>query len=260
MAPNSSVVRGMLVAITALVIGGCAAAKPPSGDYSGAESDPWEPYNRNMQVFNNRLDRVTTRPLALGYKKITPQWFRNGVSNVMDNLGYPIVFVNDFLQGKFKQGGLDFLRFGINSTLGVGGIFDAAARFDLAENNEDFGQTLAKWGVPSGPYLVLPIFGPSTLRDGPAQAAGFVLDGRNYIGGSSEQDKLLVIDIIDARTRLLAAEGLLNDSFDPYLTLRESWLQRRQYLIYDGDPPLDEDDEFLDEFMDEEELADEPAD
>ena len=238
--------------LATLLLGACAAARPPAGDYSNVDYDPWEPFNRNMTVFNNGLDKAITRPLAVGYRKITPAYVRGGVNNIFSNLGYPIVFVNDFLQGKVAQGGRDVLRFGINSTLGVGGIFDAAARFGLDKNNEDFGQTLAVWGVPSGPYVVLPFLGPSTLRDGPAGAAEFFLDGRNYVGGASVQDKLLVLDIVSARANLLSAETLIADSFDQYLTLRESWLQRREYLIYDGDPPLP-DDEFLDEFLDEEE-------
>ena len=241
-----------LAFIVVLVLGGCAAARPPGGNYSGADYDPWEPLNRNVTVFNNRLDKVITRPLAVGYTKVAPQFVRGGISNVFRNLGYPVVFINDFLQGKFAQGGRDVLRFGINSTVGVAGIFDAASRFGLEANNEDFGQTLAVWGVPSGPYFVIPFLGPSTLRDAPANTAGFLLDGRNFIGGSSEQDKLLVLDIISSRAGLIPAESLLNDSFDPYLTLRESWLQRREYLIYDGNPPEPE-DEFLDEFLDEDE-------
>ncbi|MEO1036837.1 MAG: VacJ family lipoprotein [Pseudomonadota bacterium] len=240
----------VVLCVVAIAVGGCAAARPPGGNYSEAEYDPWEPFNRNMTVFNDRVDRWTTRPLAIGYRKVTPQFVRRGINNVFSNLGYPLVFVNDFLQGKFAQGGRDLLRFGINSTIGVAGIFDAGSRFGLEENNEDFGQTLAVWGVPAGPYIVLPFFGPSTLRDGPSSAASFVLDGRNYIAGASVQDKLLILDIISARASLLSAESLLEDSYDPYLTLRESWLQRREYLIYDGEPPVAE-DEFLDEFLEE---------
>ena len=251
---TTATVRGVvgpaMLALT-LALAGCAAARPPSGNYSGADYDPWERYNRNITVLNDRMDRAITRPLAVGYRKITPQFFRTGVRNVFSNLGYPIVFVNDFLQGKFAQGGRDVLRFGINSTIGIAGIFDPASRFGLERNNEDFGQTLAVWGVPSGPYFVMPFLGPSTLRDAPSSAAEFFIDGRNYIGGASEQDKLLILDVISGRASLLSAESLLNDSFDPYLTLRESWLQRREYLVYDGEPPETE-DEFLDEFLDEE--------
>lgn len=229
---------------------GCAATRPEGG-YSNSPADPWEPANRAIFAINNRIDRATLKPLAKGYKKITPKVVRTGISNFMGNLGYPVVFINDFLQGKFRQGGKDTLRFVLNSTVGLAGIVDVASEAGLKENNEDFGQTLAHWGVPSGPYVMLPFFGPSSLRDAPALGVDYLMDGRNYVGDSSEQDKLLIVDIIDLRTRLLSAEGILEDSYDPYLTLREAWLQRRQYLIHDGDPPLDED------FFDDEEFFDE---
>ncbi|MEM8984303.1 MAG: VacJ family lipoprotein [Pseudomonadota bacterium] len=246
----------VILLIALAVLTGCAAARPPGGKYSEADYDPWEPLNRNVTVFNDRLDRYALRPLAVGYRKVTPTFARNGLTNFFNNLGYPVVFINDFLQGKLAQGGRDLARFGLNSTLGVGGFFDFASRVGLEANNEDFGQTLAVWGVPAGPYIVLPFLGPATLRDGPALGAGFALDGRNFLGGSSLQDKLLVLDVVNARSNLIAAEGLLADSFDTYITLREAWLQRREFLIHDGDPPAPE-DEFLDEFLDEEDELEE---
>ncbi|MEM1263957.1 MAG: VacJ family lipoprotein [Pseudomonadota bacterium] len=249
-------VRRFLLLSALVVVAGCAAARPPGGKYSEADYDPWEPFNRNVTVFNDRLDRWALRPLAVGYRKVTPKVARGGISNFFNNLGYPVVFINDFLQGKVAQGGRDVLRFGLNSTLGVGGIFDFASRVGLEQNNEDFGQTLAVWGVPSGRYLVLPFFGPATLRDGPALSAGFLLDGRNFVGDTGLQDKLLILDVINGRSNLISAEGLLADSFDPYITLREAWLQRREFLIHDGDPPQAE-DEFLDEFLDEEDELEE---
>ena len=237
-----------LVGYALLFLGGCASV--PEGS-TPAPHDPWEGFNRSVYNFNDAVDGATLEPLARGYRKITPQFARTGVSNFMANLGYPAVFVNDFLQGKAVQGSRDVLRFVVNSTLGLGGFFDVATNLGLPENDEDFGQTLAVWGVPDGPYLMLPLLGPSTLRDAPARVVDVALDLRRYIGSTGTQDKLLAVDIIDQRTRLLAAEGLLDDSYDPYLTLRNAWRQRRQYVIHDGDPPLDddffEDDEFFDD-------------
>lgn len=243
----------VLATLTAVLLAGCATHKPEAG-YSEAASDPWEPTNRTLYAFNTAVDKATLRPLALGYRKITPQFFRTGVSNLFDNLGYPTVFVNDFLQGKFRQGGRDFLRFGVNSTLGLAGLFDVASKMGLSENSEDFGQTLAVWGVPAGPYLQLPLLGPSSLRDAPSMVADYFTNGLTYVDNTSVRDKLQVARLIDLRYRLLTAETLLDDSYDPYLTLRESWLQRRAYQIYDGDPPLDDeffDDEFFDDELDE---------
>lgn len=237
----------LIVVAAGSVAGGCASSPTP-----GVESpdDPWEPSNRSIYGFNDTLDRATLKPIAKGYRKITPRFARQGVSNFMLNLGYPSVFINDFLQGKVRQGGADFARFLVNSTIGIAGFFDVATSMGLKENDEDFGQTLAVWGVPAGPYVMVPFFGPATVRDAPALIVDYFLDMRNYIGSTGVQDKLLIVDIIDLRYRLLSVEDLISDAYDPYLTIRDAWLQRREYLIYDGDPPVD--DEFEDEFLDEE--------
>lgn len=241
------ILPALVVFVLGSVAGGCATSPAP-GDAS--PDDPWEPRNRSIYNFNDTLDGATLKPIAKGYRKIAPGFARQGVSNFMLNLGYPSVFINDFLQGKVRQGGADFARFLVNSTIGVAGFFDVATSMGLKENDEDFGQTLAVWGVPSGPYVMVPFFGPATVRDAPALIVDYFLDLRNYIGSTGVQDKLLLVDIIDLRTRLLSVEDLISDAYDPYLTIRDAWLQRRDYLIYDGDPPID--DEFEDEFLDQE--------
>ncbi len=239
------------LALATLLIGGCATHKPEGG-YSGAESDPWEATNRSIYAFNNVVDKATLRPLARGYRAVTPRFARVGISNFFSNLAYPGVALNALLQGKVKQSGRDLLRFGMNTTLGLGGLVDIASDAGLTANEEDFGQTLAVWGVPAGPYVQLPFLGPSTLRDAPAQFVDVFTDGQTYVDESSVRDKLRILSLVDTRYRLLSAEALLDDAYDPYLTLREAWLQRREYVIYDGEPP--EDDDFFDEaFLEEDE-------
>lgn len=241
---------------TCVAMMACAAQKPEGG-YSNDPSDPWEPANRTIYAVNTAIDNVTLRPLAKGYRAITPGFIKSGVRNFFSNLAYPRVFVNALLQGKIKQSGRDLLRFGMNTTLGLGGLVDVASEAGLEKNEEDFGQTLAVWGVPAGPYIQLPFMGPSSLRDAPAGFVDFFSDGLTYVEDSSVRDKLRILSLIDTRYGLLAAEEvLLKDAYDPYLTLREAWTQRREYLVYDGEPP--EDDDFFDEaFLDDEEFLDE---
>jgi len=210
-------------------------------------SDPWEPLNRTIFDVNTAIDKVTLKPIAKGYQAIIPSPVRTGVSNFYSNLATPGSVVNNFLQGKPKRGLSELTRFLFNSTMGLGGILDVATAGGLEAYPEDIGQTLAVWGVPSGPYVMLPLVGPSTLRD----ALLFPIDAITplyYYDNTSVRDKLQVLRIIDIRTRLLATEKFLEDSKDRYITLRESYLQNREYVIYDGNPP--EDDAFFDELMD----------
>lgn len=212
-----------------------------------AASDPWEPLNRTLFDVNTAIDNVTLKPIAKGYQAIIPSPVRTGVSNFYSNLATPGSVVNNFLQGKPKRGLSELTRFLFNSTMGLGGILDIATAGGLDAYPEDIGQTFAVWGVPSGPYVMLPLVGPSTLRD----ALLFPIDAITplyYYDNTSVRDKLQVLRIIDIRSRLLATEKFLEDSKDRYITIRESYLQNREYVIYDGYPP--EDDAFFDEFMD----------
>jgi phospholipid-binding lipoprotein MlaA len=211
-----------------------------------AASDPWEPLNRTIFGVNTAIDNVTLKPIAKGYQAIIPSPVRTGVSNFYSNLATPGSVVNNFLQGKPKRGLSELTRFVFNSTMGLGGILDVATAAGLETYSEDFGQTAAVWGVPSGPYVMLPLIGPSTLRD----ALLFPIDAITplyYYDNTSVRDKLQVLRIINLRSRLLVTEKFLEDSKDRYITLRESYLQNREYVIYDGNPP--EDDAFFDELM-----------
>ena len=212
------------------------------------ESDPWEAINRSLFSLNVNTDKVTTKPLAKGYNKIIPRPVRQGVSNFFQNLTTPHSALNNFLQGKPGHGFSEVGRFLFNSTLGIGGLFDVATAGGLEEHNEDFGQTVAVWGVPDGPYVMLPILGPQTLRDAFLMPLDILSNPLYYYDNTSARDKLYGLRLIDLRYRLLATDKFLDDSKDPYITLRESYLQNREFEVFDGDPPVD--DDFFDEFMD----------
>lgn len=216
------------------------------------DPDKWQRVNRSIYNFNVAVDNAIARPAAKGYSRLIGQWFRDLIHNFLSNVSYPLVIVNDLLQAKFKQAGQDTARFLFNSTFGLAGILDPASLEGLEEHDEDFGQTLAVWGVPSGPYIMLPFLGPSTARD----AGGglfeaffnplvFTVEGELRIGA------LLLLGL-DSRSRLLGFDEAIANAYDPYAFIRESYLQRRMFLIYDGSPPEDE----LFEDFDEEEFED----
>lgn len=234
------------IAGLAVMLSACASIPPEQR----TESDPWEPLNRPLYDFNTSLDKVTTKPLARGYRKIIPSPVRTGVSNFFDNITTPVSALNNFLQGKPRRGFSEVGRFVFNSTLGVGGLIDIASHGGMEKYREDFGQTAAVWGVPDGPYVMLPFMGPQTLRDAVLMPLDVISTPLYHYDNTSVRDKLYGLRIIDLRYQLLKAEKFLDDSKDPYVTLRESYLQNRQYEVYDGDPP--EDDDFYDEFLIEE--------
>ena len=204
-----------------------------------------------MYQVNDALDRVVTRPIAKAYNAVVPRPVRQGVTNFSQNLMTPSSSLNNFMQGKPRDGAGELLRFVINSTVGIGGLFDIASRSGIEPRTEDFGQTAAVWGVPDGPYVMLPFRGPSTLRDAVLMPLDFLVDPLYHVDDSSVRDPLYVLRIINLRARLLSLDDLLEDSADPYITLRESYLQNREFEIYDGDPPADDDDLF-DEFLEDE--------
>ena len=213
-------------------------------------SDPWEPMNRSIYGFNSTVDKATLKPVAKGYRAITPRPVRTGISNFFSNLTTPASALNNLLQGKPRNGASELGRFVVNSTIGIGGLFDISGHGGWEEHREDFGQTAAVWGIPDGPYVMLPFLGPNTLRDALTTPLDLAANPLYHYDNTSVRDKLTVLRVIDLRYRLLATEKLLEDSKDPYVTIRESYLQNREFEIYDGDPPTD--DEFYDEFLEEE--------
>jgi phospholipid-binding lipoprotein MlaA len=225
--------RLAVIALLLLGLAGCASAPGRT-----TEKDPWEKFNRKMFKFNDTLDHYALKPVATGYKKVTPSWFRTGVGNFFANVDQPVTVVNELLQGKPKQSGLGACRFLVNTVFGVGGLFDVAGRMGLPADNEDFGQTLAVWGMPSGPYLVLPILGPTTLRDGPARTLDYVGNALHYVDlNTVEELGLHAFSIVDTRARLLGTDSTLESAYDKYGIVHSAWIQRREYLIFDGNPP-----------------------
>jgi len=235
-----------------LQISGCASS-PAAPKNERASSDPWEPLNRSIHTFNYNIDRVTLKPLAKGYEAIVPATMRRGINNFSSNLLIPLSIVNNLLQGKIRQATSETGRFLANSIWGVLGFADVGSDLGLEKYREDFGQTLAVWGVPDGPYVVIPILGPRTLRDATMIPLNFAADPLFHLEHDRTRRTIYLVRAVDLRARLFTAESLIEDSFDRYLSIRESYLQNRQFLVYDGDPPEDED--FYDDFED---FEDEP--
>lgn len=244
------------VLIVAGVLGGCASA--PAQKTPG---DPLERVNRSVYRFNDAVDKAVARPAAKAYRDYVPGFMRTGISNAIDNLSYTTVIVNQLLQGKWGPAMNDTGRFLLNSTLGLGGLLDPASAAGLDRNDEDFGQTFGKWGVPTGPYLVIPILGPSTLRDAPLIYPEGYTDLRGYLGDWETKWSLVAVGALDARSELLSVDQVLTRAYDPYVFMRDAYLQRREYQVRDGDVPEEElpDDSLEDEPM-EDESAEEPKD
>jgi phospholipid-binding lipoprotein MlaA len=238
-----------LIAVTALTA--CAGNIPAAPKEERAEYDPWEPMNRRISNFNEGFDKVTFKPLAKGYEKIMPGFVKKGVTNFSLNLFSPMFIINNFLQGKPGRGAKEFGRFVINTIWGIGGLADVATHSGIESSPETWGQTFAVWGIPDGPYVVIPILGPHTVSSAFAVPLNFASDPTFYLDDSTEKWLLYGIRTIDIRMRLFPAEELIADSYDRYLAIRESFLQNRRFRIFDGNPP--EDDDFYDEFLEEEE-------
>jgi len=237
-----------------LALAGCATTPATAGD-------PLERWNRGVYRINDAIDRGVLKPVATRYRRHVPQVIRTGVSNVLTNLAYPTTIVNDLLQLKLKDTVSDLGRFALNSTLGLGGLLDPASRVGLARNDEDFGQTLGRWGVPPGPYLMLPLLGPSTLRDAPAFAVDTQTDLRSQLDlKTGERAAVAVLSVLDGRASLLSLDDSIRRAFDPYAFVRDAWLQRREYKVRDGDVPDEVAEPWEDEPLPEEEEAAEPAD
>lgn len=224
---------------TAALLLVCSLASLPVG--AAENVDPLEGLNRKVMAFNDTADRWVLKPVARGYTKVVPRVVRRGVTNFFDNLTYPIVVVNQFLQGKWRAGLTDTGRFVLNTTVGIGGLFDPATAAGLPQNNEDFGQTFARWGVGAGPYIVIPLLGPSTFRDGAGSACSAALYPWAYMDEEEVRYAATALYAVNGRAGLLEAEELI--SGDRYSFLRDAYLQRREFLIKDGEV----EDEFIDE-------------
>jgi len=231
--------RQLLPWIALLLLSGCATAPGRT-----TNNDPLQGFNRGVYKFNDAVDRAALKPVAKGYQKVTTQWMRTGVSNFFSNLGEPWTIVNELFQGKPKFMGQQTGRFLINTTLGIGGLFDVASKMNLPDRHEDFGQTLAVWGAPSGPYVMLPLLGPSSVRDGIGKIPDYFGHPFSYIHFNWKvKTGIRVIDVVNTRERLLSIEGTLDKAYDRYGVIRDVWVQQREYQIYDGNPPQPKEDE-----------------
>lgn len=226
------------VVLVILWVGGCATGTDPR--------DPFEPINRGIYQFNERIDKAILKPAAEIYRAVLPQFVRSSVSNFFSNINDLLVALNNLLQGKFTTAYADFGRVAINSTLGVLGLFDVASEAGIEKHDEDFGQTLGYWGVGDGPFIMLPIFGPSNGRDVVGRVVDFQLDPITYVDPSRSRNQLWGTRIVNRRTELLDATTILETAaLDPYEFVRDAYLQRRRNLIHDGTPPLDTPDKDL---------------
>lgn len=230
-----------------LLLAGCTSTG--STDLARAEADPWERANRRVYAFNKGLDRWVIKPVATGYRVAVPRPGRTAITNAYGNYGEPANLANAVLQGKFAQAFRTLDRFILNTTLGVGGIADVATDLGRPRESEDFGQTLARWGVKSGPYMVLPLFGPSTLRDGIMTPFDLFVDPADFARnallhpGWDARIGMLAGRVINARIRLTetGAEKLLAGSLDEYALARSAFLQSRRLQLFDGKLPDDQD-------------------
>ncbi len=240
--PRTPPYRAPAIVLTFCSIALFGCATNPSAAPNG---DPLEPFNRDVDRFNMAVDRAFIEPVSKAYARVTPDPIRASITNFFENLGYLGVIINDLLQAKIVQGGKDAGRFLVNTTLGIGGLFDIASRMNLPPNEEDLGQTLCKWGVPEGPYIVLPLLGPNTVRDLPSIPARFftslVTLGQLFLVDLSAAVvvPLSAVDVVNTRANLSSAIRIRDQALDPYVFTREAYLQRRLYLCYDGNPPLE---------------------
>lgn len=239
--------RILTILIAGSLLAGCATVPAGKPD----PRDPWEKFNRTTFVINDSLDRAVARPVAKAYVKVVPRFVRIGVGNVFNNLSTIGTVVNDVLQGKMRQAGRDSARFLLNSTVGIGGLLDPATDVGLELNDEDFGQTFGKWGMKPGPYLMLPLLGPSTTRDIFGRFVDQFTYPVTYLEDDSTRYIIRGVSLLDMRAGLLDLDPQLDRAYDRYAFVRNAWLQRREFQVTDGEV---DDSALLEEGLEEEPL------
>ena len=243
--------RRSLIGIVLLwTLAACATTSYPSYANDASNDslhDPWETGNRRIHAFNQQADRVLLRPAAKAYVTVTPKPLRRGLNNVFTHLRVPVSVFNLLLQGRGRDAGEQTGRFLINTVYGVGGLWDVASDGNLPNHNTDFGLTLASWGWQESRFVMLPLLGPSTLRDGLGRATDRAIDPAWQIMVDELGWSVPALSVINTRTNLLPLDEQLDSAFDSYTFLRDSWLQRRQFQIHGDDNLLPDYDAFLDE-------------
>lgn len=231
--------------LAGLVLCACAPnVKPPE---ERDPRDPWEPYNRNMFKVNQDIDRVVLRPVAKGYLKVTPEPVQKGVGNFFGNLNMPVVAGNQVMQGKGRLAAETSGRFLMNITWGALGIFDLATKADIPRHDEDFGQTLAVWGWEDSRYFVLPLLGPSTVRDAAGRAVDNYANVPAYELYQATHWSLIALNVVRTRAMFVGQDEEIEQAYDPYVLFRDAYFQRREYQITDGGNDLPDYDTYLDE-------------
>lgn len=240
--PRTSVLAGRSSALRAVSLAAILVSSAMSTPVAAqpASVDPWQAFNRPMYQFNKVFDQFFIRPIAIVYRDYVPVPAKSSVRKFFDNLDDINVVVNDVLQLKFKQALGDSCRFLLNSTVGVGGLLDPASALGLMKHYEDFGQTLGHWGVGDGGYLMLPVLGSSTLRDAVGTVPDLMLNPLRFVTDSKVRTSLVVLDMVDTRASYFAAESMIRG--DEYVFVRNAYMQRREYLVLDGQVVDDFDD------------------
>jgi phospholipid-binding lipoprotein MlaA len=230
-------IRALALAAAASLLAGCAMGP--------TKSDPFEPFNRTMYAINEPIDKHILRPVAQAYVDYTPRLVRLAISNVFNNIDDLFSGINGLLQGKPEKAGNDFGRVLVNTGFGFGGLIDIASDAGIERGNEDFGQTFGVWGIPQGPYLFVPLFGPSTLRDGTGTVIRAYLGPVGYIPDVRWRNVIYGVGALDARAQALDASSMVDKAaLDRYTFIRRAYLQRREYLVNDGKmPPEKEEDQ-----------------
>ncbi len=232
MTPTISCQARLLAVLILAALTGCASLP------QNTQSDPRDPFERGNRAvfrFNDSLDRAVGRPVARAYVRVVPRPIRSGLDNLLQNASYPRVIVSQLLQGKIAATGHDTGRLLVNTIMGLGGLFDVATDIGLDRHDEDFGQVLGKWGVPPGPYLMLPVLGPSSMRDAFGEIPDQLTNATHYIAASTTRNGVTVFRLVNDRANLLDGEALLSRAADPYVFVRSAWLQHREYKVRDGD-------------------------
>lgn len=232
------------VLLLTVVACGCASQ---SAALTNPQADPWEPFNRKVYAFNDGLDRALIKPIAKGYDIIMPDAPQRGVRNFFRNLAYPVTFLNLILQGRFDDSLTATGRFLMNSTIGLLGFFDVATHEGVPEFDEDFGQTMAVWGWEESRYFIAPLLGPSSVRDMAGRSFYGFFSPISYMVREHNEYRPLILDIISVRASLLPFDKDIEEAHDPYVLMRDAYLQNREFNIYNGDPPTPDYDALLEE-------------
>jgi phospholipid-binding lipoprotein MlaA len=232
-AGSRSALRSVIVlsATFALASGLAGCAHLPPGSTRDSR-DHAERFNRAIYRFNTVLDHAILRPVARGYVKVTPGPVRTGLSNFLSNLGYTKTIANDLFQAQFRDFGSDIGRLVVNTSVGIGGVFDPATHFGLTKHDRDFGQTLGKWGLPTGSYLVLPLLGPTDVRDGLGMLPDRIMSIDGYLSDPIVQGTLTAEQRVDGRAKALRMDRTIDTAYDPYALVRNFWFQNRDYKVH----------------------------